>query len=184
MSISTSSGPVIRRAARYPPFKKMAASLFGKASRVHYKLGKVLERIGDKDDATEKYQQFLSLLKDADLDIPEVDDARQRLVGLKGVYMGGVWGITELRELYALSYTSPIYFPFFAKFIQLSCNCSSLCLFPEIHSRDGFYMYSLGYPYTPLVFYCIALIGAFLSQESDIWSHSLASFSTSVDFIV
>jgi len=48
-----------------------------------YMLGRVAEQQGDKMKATEHYQKFLDLWKDADPGIPEVEDARQRLSKLK-----------------------------------------------------------------------------------------------------
>jgi tetratricopeptide (TPR) repeat protein len=50
-----------------------------------YRLGKIAEQQGDKTKARERYTQFLNLWKDADRGIPEVDDARKRLEGLKAL---------------------------------------------------------------------------------------------------
>jgi serine/threonine protein kinase/lipopolysaccharide biosynthesis regulator YciM len=49
-----------------------------------YMLGKICEEQGDKAKAIEHYQKFLSLWKDADPGIAEVDDAQKRLGELKG----------------------------------------------------------------------------------------------------
>jgi serine/threonine protein kinase/Flp pilus assembly protein TadD len=48
-----------------------------------YMLGKIFEEKGWKGKAIEHYQKFLDLWKDADPGIPEVEDARKRLAGLK-----------------------------------------------------------------------------------------------------
>jgi tetratricopeptide (TPR) repeat protein len=51
--------------------------------RSFYMLGKIWEQKGDTAKAVEHYEKFLSLWKDADPGIAEVDDARARLAGLK-----------------------------------------------------------------------------------------------------
>jgi len=48
-------------------------------------LGKIYEQKGWKGKALEHYQKFLGLWKDADPGIGEVEDAKKRLAGLRGV---------------------------------------------------------------------------------------------------
>jgi tetratricopeptide (TPR) repeat protein len=48
-----------------------------------YMLGKIYEEQGNKNKSIEHYDKFLSLWKDADPGIAEVDDARERLAGLR-----------------------------------------------------------------------------------------------------
>jgi serine/threonine protein kinase/tetratricopeptide (TPR) repeat protein len=52
-------------------------------ARAYYMLGKIAEQQGDKARARENYRKFLDLWKDADPGIPEVEDAKKRLAGLK-----------------------------------------------------------------------------------------------------
>jgi len=48
-----------------------------------YMLGQIYEQQGKKTKAIEHYEKFLSLWKDADPGLPEVEDAKKRLAGLK-----------------------------------------------------------------------------------------------------
>jgi len=61
------------------------------SGRIHYgdiyaksylELGKIYEQQGQKGKAKEHYQKFLDLWKDADLDWPEVEDAKKRVLEL------------------------------------------------------------------------------------------------------
>jgi tetratricopeptide (TPR) repeat protein len=51
-------------------------------ARSIYKLGKVLEHMGDKAGAAARYREFLDLWKNADPGLPEVEDAKKRLSAL------------------------------------------------------------------------------------------------------
>jgi len=51
-------------------------------AKSYYKLGKVLDQMGKKAEAREKYSKFLDLWKDADPGLPEVEDARKRIAAL------------------------------------------------------------------------------------------------------
>jgi tetratricopeptide (TPR) repeat protein len=55
------------------------------SSLADYNLGKIHEQQGNTAKAIEHYEKFLELWKDADPGIAEVDDARERLAGLKGM---------------------------------------------------------------------------------------------------
>jgi len=48
-----------------------------------YMIGKIYQEQRKKEKAIENYQKFLDLWKDADPGIPEVEDAKKRLAGLK-----------------------------------------------------------------------------------------------------
>ena len=51
--------------------------------KAHYTLGLAYQRTGQNKEAIEQYQEFLNYWKDADPDIPEVEDAKSRLSQLK-----------------------------------------------------------------------------------------------------
>ncbi len=51
--------------------------------QAHYQLGKLYGKKGDAEKAIQYYKHFLDIWKDADPGIPEVEDARKRLAGLK-----------------------------------------------------------------------------------------------------
>jgi tetratricopeptide (TPR) repeat protein len=55
-----------------------------KYAKSFYHLGQIYERLGKKSKARENYRKFLDLWKDADPGLPEVEDAKKRLAGLKG----------------------------------------------------------------------------------------------------
>ena len=48
-----------------------------------YIFGKIYEEQGDTTKAIDQYEKFLSLWKDADPCIAEVEDAKKRLAGLR-----------------------------------------------------------------------------------------------------
>ena len=54
-----------------------------RAVKAYYLLGLAYEQSGWSKEAIEQYEEFLDIWKDADPGIPEIEDARQRLVHLK-----------------------------------------------------------------------------------------------------
>jgi len=56
---------------------------FEERSKVNYNIAKIYEKMGNASKAIEHYEKFLELWKDADSGIPELEDAKKRLAGLK-----------------------------------------------------------------------------------------------------
>jgi tetratricopeptide (TPR) repeat protein len=54
----------------------------------YYQLGKIHEEMRNKVQAIKYYEQFLDLWKDADPGLPEVEDAKKKLAGLKSEQKG------------------------------------------------------------------------------------------------
>jgi tetratricopeptide (TPR) repeat protein len=52
-------------------------------AKAYYMLGKIAEQQGDKVRARENYRKFLDLWKDADPGLPEVEDAKKRLMDIR-----------------------------------------------------------------------------------------------------
>jgi serine/threonine protein kinase/predicted Zn-dependent protease len=71
-------------------YEKVVSHIPGRISygdiytKAFYMLGKINEEQGNSAKAIEHYEKFLTLWKDADPGIAEVEDARERLAGLKG----------------------------------------------------------------------------------------------------
>jgi serine/threonine protein kinase/tetratricopeptide (TPR) repeat protein len=78
-------GQLARAAEKYG---RIRALLNGRAdwgavyTRSFYKLGKLYERMGKKNEARKEFAKFLGLWKDADPGLPEVPDAKARLAAL------------------------------------------------------------------------------------------------------
>jgi tetratricopeptide (TPR) repeat protein len=70
-------------------YEKIASLTEGRLSfgiiyaKSYYRLGQIFEQKGWKGKAIEHYEKFLDLWKDADPGLPEVEDARKLLAGLK-----------------------------------------------------------------------------------------------------
>ncbi len=53
------------------------------AAKAHFHLGKAYEQLEQRQEAIAKYEEFLHVWKDADEDIPELQEARERLRALR-----------------------------------------------------------------------------------------------------
>ncbi|MGB3860990.1 MAG: protein kinase [Candidatus Aminicenantaceae bacterium] len=56
---------------------------FGIRSKLDYLIAGLYEKVGDTAKSIDHYEKFLTLWKDADPGLPEVEDAKKRLAGLK-----------------------------------------------------------------------------------------------------
>jgi tetratricopeptide (TPR) repeat protein len=56
---------------------------FGESAFVTYHIAKIHEKLGDNEKAIKNYAKFLDFWKDADPRLPEVDDARARLIKIQ-----------------------------------------------------------------------------------------------------
>ncbi len=68
---------------KIPDFRSGIKGYGDMITKSYYMLGIVLQELGQKEDAIQNYEKFLDLWKDADPGLPEVDDARKRLAGLR-----------------------------------------------------------------------------------------------------
>jgi tetratricopeptide (TPR) repeat protein len=63
------------RIATFPRGRQFYGDVFAKS---YYRLGKIYETAGQNDKALENYGRFLEIWKDADPDMPEIEEARRR----------------------------------------------------------------------------------------------------------
>jgi tetratricopeptide (TPR) repeat protein len=80
------SGDLENARAEYEKIDSPTAGRIGSGdiyAKSFYMLGMIYEQQGDTAKAIEHYEKFLSLWKDADPGIPELEDARKRLAKLK-----------------------------------------------------------------------------------------------------
>ena len=55
----------------------------GWSAKVHYYLGRAYEASGDHQNASEQYEQFLSIWQDGDAELREISEAKERLEALR-----------------------------------------------------------------------------------------------------
>ena len=80
------SGDLNKAREEYKKITTLISSLLQEGDtfvKSFYMLGKIYEQQGQKSQAIENYEKFLDLWKNADPGIPEVEDAKKRLTGLK-----------------------------------------------------------------------------------------------------
>ncbi len=80
------SGDLEKARIEYEKISRMTSGRLGHGviyANSFYMLGKIYEQQGDTAKAIENYERFLSLWKDADPGIAEVEDAMERLTGMK-----------------------------------------------------------------------------------------------------
>jgi tetratricopeptide (TPR) repeat protein len=80
------SGDLERARVEYEKISMMTSGSLGYGviyAKSFFMLGKIYEQQGDTAKALENYEKFLDLWKDADPGIAEVEDAKERLAGLK-----------------------------------------------------------------------------------------------------
>jgi tetratricopeptide (TPR) repeat protein len=80
------SGDLEKARAEYERITSLTTGRLGYGdiyTKSFYMLGKIYEQQGQGNKALDHYEKFLDLWKDADPGIPEVDDAKKRLVALQ-----------------------------------------------------------------------------------------------------
>jgi tetratricopeptide (TPR) repeat protein len=80
------AGDLTRAREQYEKIGMLTTGRLGSGdlyARSFYHLGQIDEKLGDKAGARVNYQKFLDLWKNADPGLPEVEDARKRLAGLR-----------------------------------------------------------------------------------------------------
>ena len=74
--------PLPTQTIEAPREELTTGSTFAGRYQIIEELGKIYEQQGDTANALKNYEKFLSLWKDADPGIAEVDDAKERLAAL------------------------------------------------------------------------------------------------------
>ena len=55
----------------------------GRSAKVHYNLGRAYDASGDHQNASDQYEQFLSIWQDGDPELREISEAKERLEALR-----------------------------------------------------------------------------------------------------